>query len=115
MNFQGFVSYSFKNLYHLTWYLCVSSIDGYKVPKGANVIIITYALHRDPRFFPDPEEFRPERFLPENCAGRHPYAFIPFSAGLRNCIGETYKHKHYIMCHSILFHIYIYIFFYNNY
>uniref|UniRef100_A0A671RA42 aromatase n=1 Tax=Sinocyclocheilus anshuiensis TaxID=1608454 RepID=A0A671RA42_9TELE len=55
-----------------------TQINVYKVPKGANVII-TYALHRDPRFFPDPEEFRPERCLPENCVGRHPYAFIPFS------------------------------------
>ncbi|RXN25510.1 toll-like receptor 3 [Labeo rohita] len=65
-------------------------INGYKVPKGANVIVITYSLHRDPRYFPDPEEFRPERFLPENSAGRPPYAYIPFSAGLRNCIGQRF-------------------------
>lgn len=62
--------------------------DGFKVSKGANAIIITYALHRDPRYFPEPEEFRPERFLPENSEGRPPYAYIPFSAGLRNCIGK---------------------------
>ncbi|KAK2918782.1 cytochrome P450 4V8 [Channa argus] len=65
-------------------------INGYKVPKGANAIIITYALHRDPRYFPEPEEFRPERFLPENSVGRPPYAYIPFSAGLRNCIGQRF-------------------------
>ncbi|XP_062379514.1 cytochrome P450 4V2 [Sardina pilchardus] len=65
-------------------------INGFKVPKGTNAIIITYAAHRDPRFFPNPEEFRPERFLPENCVGRHPYAYIPFSAGLRNCIGQRF-------------------------
>ncbi|XP_058240637.1 cytochrome P450 4V2 [Hemibagrus wyckioides] len=65
-------------------------INGYKVPKGVNVIILTYALHRDPRFFPEPEEFRPERFLPENTAGRNPYCYIPFSAGLRNCIGQRF-------------------------
>ena len=62
--------------------------DGFMVPKGANAIIIVYSLHRDPRYFPEPEEFRPERFLLENSAGRPPYAYIPFSAGLRNCIGE---------------------------
>ncbi|XP_055061631.2 cytochrome P450 4V8 isoform X2 [Misgurnus anguillicaudatus] len=67
-----------------------TQINGYRVPKGANAIIVTYALHRDPRFFPDPEEFRPERFMPENSVGRHPYAYIPFSAGLRNCIGQRF-------------------------
>lgn len=65
------------------------SVDGFKVPKGANAIIITYALHRDPRYFPEPEEFRPERFLSNNSDGRPPYAYIPFSAGLRNCIGTN--------------------------
>uniref|UniRef100_UPI003AAE9A0B cytochrome P450 4V8 n=1 Tax=Centroberyx gerrardi TaxID=166262 RepID=UPI003AAE9A0B len=65
-------------------------INGFKVPKGANAIIMPYALHRDPRYFPEPEEFRPERFLPENSEGRHPYAYIPFSAGLRNCIGQRF-------------------------
>ncbi|XP_031158180.1 cytochrome P450 4V2 [Sander lucioperca] len=65
-------------------------INGFKVPKGANAIIITYSLHRDPRYFPEPEEFRPERFLPENSVGRPPYAYIPFSAGLRNCIGQRF-------------------------
>ncbi|XP_068607156.1 cytochrome P450 4V8, partial [Brachionichthys hirsutus] len=65
-------------------------INGFKVPKGANAVVITYALHRDPRYFPEPEEFRPERFLPENSVGRPPYAYIPFSAGLRNCIGQRF-------------------------
>ncbi|XP_065110624.1 cytochrome P450 4V8 isoform X1 [Paramisgurnus dabryanus] len=67
-----------------------TKINGYRVPKGANAIIVTYALHRDPRYFPEPEEFRPERFMPENTVGRHPYAYIPFSAGLRNCIGQRF-------------------------
>ncbi|XP_049628644.1 cytochrome P450 4V2-like [Suncus etruscus] len=65
-------------------------IAGYKLSKGTEVVIAPYALHRDPRYFPDPEEFKPERFFPENSQGRHPYAYVPFSAGPRNCIGQKF-------------------------
>lgn len=65
-------------------------VSGVTVPAGTNVIIPMYAIHRDANVFPDPEKFDPERFSQENTEKRGPYAYIPFSAGPRNCIGQKY-------------------------
>ncbi|XP_057367472.1 cytochrome P450 4c3-like [Daphnia carinata] len=62
----------------------------YTLPKGATVALMLYSMHRNPLFYPDPECFKPERFFPENRIARHQYAFIPFSAGPRNCIGQKF-------------------------
>lgn len=53
-------------------------------------MIATYVLHRDPAVFPKPEQFNPDNFLQSNVQGRNPYAYIPFSAGPRNCIGQKF-------------------------
>ncbi|XP_023224047.1 cytochrome P450 4V2-like [Centruroides sculpturatus] len=60
------------------------------MPKNAVVHILIHSIHRDPEFYPDPESFKPERFYPENCSERNPFAYIPFSAGSRNCIGQRF-------------------------
>ncbi|XP_048366074.1 cytochrome P450 4V2 isoform X2 [Sphaerodactylus townsendi] len=65
-------------------------IRGFKIPKGTDIVISPCALHRDPEFFPEPEKFQPERFSIENSSGRHPFAYLPFSAGPRNCIGQRF-------------------------
>lgn len=52
-------------------------------------MIYVHGLHRNPNFFPDPEKFDPERFSQKNSAGRSAYAYLPFSAGPRNCIGMS--------------------------
>ncbi|KAJ9577301.1 hypothetical protein L9F63_006140, partial [Diploptera punctata] len=62
----------------------------YTVPAGTTVNIHVYALHLNSQHFPNPEKFDPDRFLPERVLNRHPYAYIPFSAGPRNCIGQKF-------------------------
>lgn len=66
------------------------TIGGYEVPKGSLVSIITYAIHRDPRFFEDPEHFDPERFAPGWMDRMPRYAYLPFGGGPRVCIGNGF-------------------------
>jgi cytochrome P450 len=64
-------------------------LSGYAVPPGTNVLLCLYLLHRHPRYWKEPEAFRPERFDPAHEAERPRFAYMPFAAGPRHCIGET--------------------------
>ncbi|KAK2585109.1 hypothetical protein KPH14_008620 [Odynerus spinipes] len=64
--------------------------NNYVLPKGCTVIIPPYKVHRLPEYYPDPEKFDPDNFLPERMQERHYYSFVPFSAGPRSCVGRKY-------------------------
>lgn len=74
----NFIIYS---LYHDIVGSCV-------IPKGSIILLSFHNLHRDTSVWGiDAHKFNPEHFLPEKIATRHPYAYLPFSGGSRNCIG----------------------------
>ena len=65
------------------------NVGGYHVPAGADVLICPYTLHRHPDFWESPDVFDPERFSPARSADRPRYAYVPFGAGPRFCIGNS--------------------------
>ena len=65
-------------------------IGGYHVPAGTVIAICIYTLHRHAAFWEEPERFYPQRFTPECIATRERYAYIPFSIGPRQCIGNGF-------------------------
>jgi cytochrome P450 len=70
---------------------CVDDVvAGYRVPAGTIVGVTTHTLHRNPRYWPDPERFDPERFLGERTGDRPRCAYLPFGAGPRLCIGAGF-------------------------
>ena len=66
------------------------SIGPYRFRKGTSVFFSQFIVHRDPRWFPEPERFRPERFTPAEKARRPRFAYFPFGGGNRQCIGESF-------------------------
>ncbi|XP_035985610.1 cytochrome P450 3A56-like [Fundulus heteroclitus] len=65
-------------------------VKGITIPKNMVVMIPVYALHRDPELWPDPEEFKPDRFSKENKQSIDPYTYLPFGVGPRNCLGRRF-------------------------
>ena len=75
-------------------------LGGFEVPAGTNVLLPLYLLHRHPRYWKEPDRFWPERFAPEHEAERPRFAYMPFAAGPRHCIGETFA------LYEMLMHLY---------
>jgi cytochrome P450 len=65
-------------------------VGEFVIPKGGIVMLSQYAMHRDPRFYPNPDAFDPDRWAPEVRASRPRYSYFPFGGGPRVCIGEGF-------------------------
>ena len=65
-------------------------IGDYVIPARTVILMSPYVVHRDPRWFPEPDRFLPDRWLPENVATRPKFSYFPFGGGARVCIGERF-------------------------
>ncbi|HUQ19476.1 MAG TPA: cytochrome P450 [Gemmatimonadaceae bacterium] len=82
-------------LYPPAWAIGRRALDSFKareftIPAGAVVLMSQYVMHRDTRYFPDPDRFDPERWTPEAQATRTKFSYFPFGGGARVCIGEQF-------------------------
>jgi cytochrome P450 len=68
------------------------SIAGYELPSPTNILVSPWAMHHTDRFWPDPERFDPDRFLPQHDGTRHRYSYLPFGAGPRVCLGNHFAY-----------------------
>jgi cytochrome P450 len=65
-------------------------LGGYRIPQDANLVMSQWVMHRDARFFPDPEKFDPDRWSTEATRNLPRFAYFPFGAGPRQCIGASF-------------------------
>lgn len=66
-------------------------LDGYDIPAGSALMLPQWVVHRDERWWDDPEQFDPDRFLDERMADRPDFAYFPFGGGPRSCIGRRFS------------------------
>ena len=67
-----------------------TEVGGFRVPRGSELILWILLTHRDERWWPDPQAFRPERFAPAEAAKRPKGSYLPFGAGPRACVGKAF-------------------------
>ncbi len=68
------------------------SVKNVPFKKGAAVFVPVYAMHHDEKYWPEPEAFKPERFLPENKESITPFTYMPFGDGPRNCVAMRFAY-----------------------
>jgi cytochrome P450 len=73
-------------------------IGSYTIPAGSVVILSSFVTHRDPRWFPEPLRFDPERWQPSAKLERPRFSYFPFSAGSRSCLGEAFASTEGVLC-----------------
>jgi cytochrome P450 len=78
--------------------LRAETIRGRRIPEGSLLLVIPWLLHRHRRIWSNPDQFMPERFLPENAGSRQRYSYIPFSVGPRVCAGAAFGLTEAILC-----------------
>lgn len=71
--------------------------SGAKIPAGAKIYLCPFTVHRNPKYFPNPEKYDPERFLPAIKKDRPKFAYFPFGGGPRLCIGEPFAKMEYTL------------------
>jgi cytochrome P450 len=73
-------------------------IGGYRIPRGSQVFMMSYAVQRDSRFFREPEQFRPERWANGETDDLPKFAYFPFGGGPRLCIGNSFAMTETVIC-----------------
>jgi cytochrome P450 len=95
LRFTDMVFSEAMRLYPPAWGIGRRAIEDYqvgdfKIPAGSIILTCPYVVHRDPRWFPEPEKFHPDRWLPDHVAERPKFSYFPFGGGARVCIGERF-------------------------
>jgi len=72
------------------WVDTAGEFGGLEIKKGTTIRLPYYVIHHNPEFWPEPEIFKPERFLKENAHNIKPFSWLPFGSGPRQCIGERF-------------------------